>query len=44
MDTKKIAGILHIEPKSVRMSRYRIKQKLGLGKEEDLNLFLQNLS
>ena len=43
MDTKKIAGILHIEPKSVRMSRYRIKQKLGLAKEEDLNVFLQNL-
>jgi len=43
MDTKKIAQILHIEPKSVRMSRYRIKQKLGLGKEEDLNVFLQNL-
>jgi hypothetical protein len=43
MDTKKIAKILHIEPKSVRMSRYRIKQKLRLAKEEDLNLFLQNL-
>lgn len=43
MDTKKIAQILHIEPKSVRMSRYRIKQKLGLAKEEDLNVFLQNL-
>jgi DNA-binding CsgD family transcriptional regulator len=43
MDTKQIAKILHIEPKSVRMSRYRIKQKLKLAKEEDLNLFLQNL-
>ncbi|MEJ2903611.1 helix-turn-helix transcriptional regulator [Pedobacter panaciterrae] len=43
MDTKKIASILHIEPKSVRMSRYRIKQKLGLGKEDDLNIFLQKL-
>ena len=43
MDTKKIAQILHIEAKSVRMSRYRIKQKLGLGKEEDLSLFLQNI-
>jgi len=44
MDTKKIAQIMHIEAKSVRMSRYRIKQKLGLGKEEDLNLFLQNMA
>ena len=43
MDTKKIAQILHIEAKSVRMSRYRIKQKLGLGREDDLNLFLQNI-
>ena len=43
MDTKKIAQIMHIEAKSVRMSRYRIKQKLGLGKEEDLSLFLQNI-
>jgi DNA-binding CsgD family transcriptional regulator len=43
MDTKKIAQIMHIEAKSVRMSRYRIKQKLGLGKDEDLNLFLQGM-
>ncbi|MBO9673141.1 MAG: hypothetical protein J7577_06840 [Sphingobacteriaceae bacterium] len=44
MDTKKIAQLMHIEAKSVRMSRYRVKQKLGLGKEEDLNLFLQNMA
>jgi len=43
MDTKKIAQILHIEAKSVRMSRYRIKQKLGLAREDDLNLFLQHI-
>ena len=44
MDTKKIAQLMHIEAKSVRMSRYRIKQKLGLGKDEDLNLFLQYMA
>ncbi len=44
MDTKKIAQLMHIEAKSVRMSRYRVKQKLGLDKEEDLNLFLQNMA
>jgi len=44
MDTKKIAQLMHIEAKSVRMSRYRVKQKLGLNKEEDLNLFLQNMA
>ncbi|EJL68296.1 helix-turn-helix transcriptional regulator [Chryseobacterium populi] len=43
MDTRQISQLLHIEPKSVRMSRYRIKQKLGLDKDEDLNLFLQQL-
>jgi hypothetical protein len=43
MDTRQIAQLMHIEAKSVRMSRYRIKQKLGLGKEEDLNIFLQGL-
>ncbi|HVI44499.1 MAG TPA: hypothetical protein VM802_06505 [Chitinophaga sp.] len=43
MDTRQISQLMHIEPKSVRMSRYRIKQKLGLDKEEDLNVFLQGL-
>lgn len=43
MDTRQISQLMHIEPKSVRMSRYRIKQKLGLEKDEDLNLFLQGL-
>lgn len=43
MDTRQIARLMHIEPKSVRMSRYRIKQKLGLDKDEDLHVFLQGL-
>lgn len=43
MDTRQIAQLMHIEAKSVRMSRYRIKQKLGLSKEDDLNVFLQQL-
>lgn len=43
LDTRQIAQLMHIESKSVRMSRYRIKQKLGLEKEEDLNTFLQGL-
>ncbi|WP_118951632.1 hypothetical protein [Taibaiella helva] len=44
MDTRHIARMMHVEVKSVRMSRYRIKQKLGLSKEEDLNTFLQGLT
>ena len=43
LSNKEMSARLGIEPKSVRMSRYRIKQKLGLGKEDDLNLFLQNI-
>jgi len=43
LSNKEVSIRLGIEPKSVRMSRYRIKQKLGLGKEDDLNLFLQNI-
>ncbi|MCF6404847.1 hypothetical protein L3C95_18250 [Chitinophaga filiformis] len=43
MDTRRIAQLMHVEAKSVRMSRYRIKQKLGLEKEQDLNAFLQGL-
>lgn len=44
MDTQQIAQLMHVEAKSVRMIRYRIKQKLGLEKDEDLNAFLQGLS
>jgi len=44
LSNKEVSVRLGIEPKSVRMSRYRIKQKLGLGKDDDLNLFLQNQS
>ena len=44
LSNKEVSVRLGIEPKSVRMSRYRIKQKLGLGKEDDLNQFLQILA
>jgi DNA-binding CsgD family transcriptional regulator len=37
MSTKEIANIMNIEPKSMRMARYRIRQKLNLGKEDDLD-------
>jgi len=40
MTTKQIAQALHVEPQSVRMFKYRLKQKFGLGKEDDLEEFL----
>ncbi|MEP5610955.1 MAG: tetratricopeptide repeat protein [Cyclobacteriaceae bacterium] len=41
LNTREIAGILSIEQRSVVMSRYRLKQKLGLGESEDLDLYVQ---
>lgn len=38
-----IARLLSVEPKSVRMNKYRLKLKLGLGKEDDLEEFIRNL-
>jgi DNA-binding CsgD family transcriptional regulator len=43
MSTKEIANIMNIEPKSMRMARYRIRQKLNLGKEDDLDDFINSI-
>ena len=43
MDTRQIAQALHVETQSVRMFKYRLKQKLGLAKETDLEQFIQQL-
>ena len=43
MDNQQIANIMKIEPKTVRMAKYRMKQKIGLEKEIDLQTFIQNL-
>lgn len=40
LPTKEIARLMSVEPKSVRMAKYRLKQKLNLGKEDDLGAFL----
>lgn len=37
LDNKEIANRLGIEPKSIRMARYRLKQKLGLQKGDNLD-------
>lgn len=44
LNTKEIAAAFYIEPKSVRVSKYRIKQKIGLDKDTDLDRFLQELN
>ena len=40
LSTKQMAMLFNVEPESVRMSKYRIKQKLGLEKDDDLEAFL----
>lgn len=42
LNSKQIAGLLHVAPKSVRMAKYRLKQKLGFGKEDDLESCIAN--
>jgi hypothetical protein len=43
LTNKEIAQHLGIAPKSILMARYRIKLKLGLGKEDDLDEFIGKL-
>lgn len=43
LSTKEISSRMGVAPKSILMSRYRIKQKLGLGKEEGLDAWLMNM-
>lgn len=43
MQTKEIAQILHIDPRSVQASRYRIKKKMGLAEGVDLRDYVLKL-
>lgn len=43
MQTKEIAKILLIDPRSVQTARYRIKKKMNLGEDKDLREYLLNL-
>jgi Bacterial regulatory proteins, luxR family. len=44
LSNKEIANRLAVDPKSILMARYRIKQKLKLEKEDSLDLAIQRLS
>ncbi|MFD2599258.1 hypothetical protein ACFSQ3_09860 [Sphingobacterium corticis] len=41
IDTKQIANLLNVEPKSVRMTKYRLKKKFGLEEQERLEDFIK---
>ena len=43
LSTKEIASMLNVLPESVLKSKYRLKKKLDLDKETDLNQFLNSL-
>jgi tetratricopeptide (TPR) repeat protein len=42
LTNSEIAGLLNIESKSVKMAKYRLKKKLEVNDEQDINQFLQN--
>lgn len=44
MSTKEIASVLGISPDSVKKARNRLRKKLGLDVEQDLNTFLQDVN
>lgn len=44
LSNKEIANRLGVDPKSIIMARYRIKQKLNLEKDDSLDLLIQRLS
>jgi len=41
--SKEMADMLSVEPKTIRVTKYRLKQKLGLGKDDDLNIFIESV-
>lgn len=43
MDTKQIANLLNVEPKSVRMTKYRLRQKFRLDAGTDLVNYIKNI-
>lgn len=43
LSTKEIAPILNISPKSVEISRYRLRKRLNLSKDDNLTLFIKSL-
>ena len=43
LSTKEIANLLNIEPHSVRVGKHRLKQKLQLTKDDDLEQFIKNI-
>jgi len=41
--SKEMSEFLFVDPKTIRVNKYRLKQKLGLGKDDDLCVFIENI-
>jgi len=39
-----MADILQVDPKTIRVTKYRLKQKLGLNTEDDLSTFIEGMA
>lgn len=44
MSSKEMAEMLHVDTSTIRVNKYRLKQKLKLKKEEDLNAFIEEVN
>ncbi|MGX5818175.1 hypothetical protein ACWKWU_08270 [Chitinophaga lutea] len=44
LSSKQMAAILHVEPRSIQMSKYRLKQKFGLTRSDSLDDFIRGLA
>lgn len=42
--SKQMATMLHVEYNTIRMNKYRLKQKLQLNKEDDLELYIKSIN
>ena len=43
MSSKEMADVFNVEPRTIRVNKYRLKQKLNLSKDDDLSLYIQGL-
>lgn len=43
LSSQEMADYLHVDLKTIRVSKHRLKQKLNLDKDEDLSAYLKNL-
>ncbi len=43
LDTKQIASVMDIAPESAKVAKHRIRKKLGLSNNDNLNMFFANL-